>query len=59
MRYEFHWAVLWSGQSGRWLLQGLATTVELSALGWVLAAAVGRDAHGPVAAAQGVRDGLR
>ncbi len=41
MRYEFHWAVLWSGQSGRWLLQGLATTVELSALGWVLAAALG------------------
>jgi len=33
--------VLWSGQSGRWLLQGLATTVELSALGWVLAAALG------------------
>jgi len=41
VRYEFHWAVLWSGQSGRWLLQGLATTVELSALGWVLAAALG------------------
>ena len=41
MRYEFHWEVLWSGQSGRWLLQGLATTVALSALGWVLAAALG------------------
>ncbi len=41
MRYAFHWEVLWSGQSGRWLLQGLATTVELSALGWVLAAALG------------------
>ena len=41
MRYEFHWEVLWSGQSGRWLLEGLATTVELSALGWVLAAALG------------------
>jgi len=41
LRYAFHWEVLWSGQSGRWLLQGLATTVELSALGWVLAAALG------------------
>jgi His/Glu/Gln/Arg/opine family amino acid ABC transporter permease subunit len=41
VRYEFHWEVLWTGQSGRWLLQGLATTVELSALGWLLAAALG------------------
>jgi len=41
LRYAFHWEVLWSGQSGRWLLEGLATTVELSALGWVLAAALG------------------
>jgi His/Glu/Gln/Arg/opine family amino acid ABC transporter permease subunit len=41
VHYEFHWEVLWTGQSGRWLLQGLATTLELSALGWLLAAALG------------------
>jgi His/Glu/Gln/Arg/opine family amino acid ABC transporter permease subunit len=39
--YRFQWSVLWSGESGRWLLQGLATTLELSALAWVLAAALG------------------
>jgi polar amino acid transport system permease protein len=33
--------VLWSGQSGHWLLQGLLTTLELSALAWVLAVALG------------------
>jgi His/Glu/Gln/Arg/opine family amino acid ABC transporter permease subunit len=39
--YQFDWSVLWSGQSGVWLLRGLATTLELSALAWVLAAAFG------------------
>jgi His/Glu/Gln/Arg/opine family amino acid ABC transporter permease subunit len=29
--------VLWSGQSGYWLLQGVLTTLELSALAWLLA----------------------
>jgi His/Glu/Gln/Arg/opine family amino acid ABC transporter permease subunit len=33
--------VLWSGQSGHWLLQGLVTTLELSALAWILAVALG------------------
>jgi His/Glu/Gln/Arg/opine family amino acid ABC transporter permease subunit len=33
--------VLWTGQSGHWLLQGLLTTLELSALAWVLAVALG------------------
>jgi His/Glu/Gln/Arg/opine family amino acid ABC transporter permease subunit len=33
--------VLWSGQSATWLLQGLLTTLELSALAWVLAIALG------------------
>jgi len=33
--------VLWSGQSGAWLLQGLITTLELSALAWFLAVALG------------------
>jgi His/Glu/Gln/Arg/opine family amino acid ABC transporter permease subunit len=39
--YQFNWSVLWSGQSGVWLLQGLITTIEISALAWVLAAALG------------------
>ncbi len=41
MRYQFHWSVLWSGQSGAWLLQGLITTLEISALAWLLAVALG------------------
>ena len=41
MNYQFNWSVLWSGQSGVWLLQGLITTIEISALAWVLAAALG------------------
>jgi His/Glu/Gln/Arg/opine family amino acid ABC transporter permease subunit len=39
--YRFDWSVLWSGQSGLWLLQGLLTTLEISALAWVLALALG------------------
>jgi polar amino acid transport system permease protein len=39
--YTFDWSVLWSGQSGAWLLQGLLTTVQISALGWLLALALG------------------
>jgi polar amino acid transport system permease protein len=39
--YTFDWSVLWTGQSGRWLLQGLLTTLQLSALAWVLAVALG------------------
>jgi His/Glu/Gln/Arg/opine family amino acid ABC transporter permease subunit len=41
VRYQFDWSVLWSGQSGAWLLQGLLTTLELSALAWVLAVFLG------------------
>jgi His/Glu/Gln/Arg/opine family amino acid ABC transporter permease subunit len=41
MRYEFNWSVLWSGQSGQWLLSGLITTLQLSAIAWLLAAALG------------------
>ena len=41
MSYQFKWSVLWSGQSATWLLQGLLTTLELSALAWVLAVALG------------------
>ena len=33
--------MLWSGQSGGWLLQGLLTTLQLSVLAWVLAITLG------------------
>ncbi|MGH7388210.1 MAG: amino acid ABC transporter permease [Candidatus Rokuibacteriota bacterium] len=33
--------MLWSGQSGSWLLQGLLTTLAISALAWILAVALG------------------
>ena len=41
MSYTFKWSVLWSGQSASWLLQGLVTTLELSALAWLLAIFLG------------------
>ena len=33
--------MLWSGQSGSWLLQGLLVTLAISALAWILAVAFG------------------
>ena len=41
MNYQFNWSVLWTGQSGGWLVQGLLTTLQISALAWVLAAVLG------------------
>ncbi len=41
MTYQFQWNVLWSGQSGGWLLQGVLTTLGISALAWLLAVALG------------------
>jgi His/Glu/Gln/Arg/opine family amino acid ABC transporter permease subunit len=41
MAYRFDWSVLWTGQSGEWLLSGLLTTLALSALAWLLAVALG------------------
>src|SRR5215813_13588197 len=41
MNYTFDWSVLWKGQSGEWLWWGLLTTLELSALAWLLAVALG------------------
>src|SRR5215470_11618235 len=41
MRYKFDWSVLWTGQSGEWLLSGLLITLELSALAWLLAVVLG------------------
>src|SRR5574341_1109840 len=41
MSYQFTWSVLWSGQSGEWLLRGILTTLEISVLAWLLAVALG------------------
>lgn len=41
MTYQFDWSVLWSGQTGTWLLQGVLITLELSGLGWLVAIALG------------------
>jgi His/Glu/Gln/Arg/opine family amino acid ABC transporter permease subunit len=41
MKYNFDWSVLWTGQSGGWLVQGLLTTIEISVVAWVLALALG------------------
>ena len=41
MRYQFDWGVLWRGQSGHWLLQGLLITLEISLLAWLLAIVLG------------------
>jgi His/Glu/Gln/Arg/opine family amino acid ABC transporter permease subunit len=39
--YRFDWSVLWSGQTGAWLLQGVLVTIEISALAWALAVSLG------------------
>ncbi|HEY3303065.1 MAG TPA: amino acid ABC transporter permease [Candidatus Binatia bacterium] len=41
MNYRFDWSVLWSGQSGAWLLHGVLTTLAMSALAWLLALFLG------------------
>ena len=41
MNYQFNWSVLWSGESGSWLLQGVLLTLEISALAWILAVMLG------------------
>ena len=41
MNYQFNWSILWSGQSGAWLLQGVITTLQLSLLAWCLAVVLG------------------
>jgi len=41
VQYQFNWSVLWTGQSGQWLLRGILTTLQLSAVAWLLAAALG------------------
>jgi His/Glu/Gln/Arg/opine family amino acid ABC transporter permease subunit len=41
MSYQLNWSVLWSGQTGGWLLQGLLTTLQLSIFAWLLAIILG------------------
>lgn len=41
MQYDFQWSVLWTGEHGQWLLQGIWTTLRLSALSWILASFLG------------------
>ena len=41
MSYNFDWSVLWSGQTGAWLLDGVLVTLKLSSLAWLAAVALG------------------
>jgi len=41
MNYHFNWSVLWTGQTGGWLLQGVVTTLQIFALGLLIAIALG------------------
>jgi polar amino acid transport system permease protein len=41
MEYDFQWSILWTGQYGQWLLQGIWTTIRLSALSWLIASFLG------------------
>ena len=41
MQYDFQWSVLWTGGHGEWLLQGIWTTLRLSAISWVIACGLG------------------
>jgi len=41
MSYTFDWSVLWSGQTGTWLLLGFVKTFQISVLSWLLAVGLG------------------
>jgi polar amino acid transport system permease protein len=41
MNYQFDWSVLWSGQTGAWLLHGVFVTIQISVLGWIAAVVLG------------------
>jgi His/Glu/Gln/Arg/opine family amino acid ABC transporter permease subunit len=41
MQYDFQWSVLWTGGRGEWLVQGIWTTIQLSALSWIFTALLG------------------
>jgi len=40
-QYALHWSVLWTGEYGHWILQGIETTLLLSALSWVITLCLG------------------
>ena len=41
MNYHFTWSVLWTGQTGGWLLEGVVTTLQLFSLGLLIAVVLG------------------
>jgi len=41
MTYHFDWSTLWTGQSGGWLLQGVTTTLQIFAVGLIIAIVLG------------------
>ena len=41
MTYQLDWTVLWSGQTGAWLIHGILVTLQLSAVGWLAAVTLG------------------
>lgn len=41
LTYKFDWGVLWRQPYGEWLLQGLWLTIQLGALAWIIALALG------------------
>jgi polar amino acid transport system permease protein len=41
MTYQLDWTVLWSGQTGAWLVHGILVTLQLSAVGWLAAVILG------------------
>jgi len=41
IQYDFQWNILWTGEYGQWLLQGIWTTIRLSALSWLFASFLG------------------
>jgi len=41
LAYDFRWSVLWTDGHGGWILEGVLTTLKLSALGWVIACLLG------------------
>jgi len=41
IQYDFQWSVLWTGERGQWLVQGILTTVRLSLISWLIASTLG------------------
>jgi His/Glu/Gln/Arg/opine family amino acid ABC transporter permease subunit len=41
IQYDFQWNILWTGEYGHWLIQGILTTLRLSALSWLFASFLG------------------